>query len=233
MLRVMTYNIYSGRKPNEGYDLEGKIRVMAAHSPDIIGLNEVHRGTNLSSGRSQTDDIADALGMKYRFFGRTIYHDGGEYGIALLSRYPFRSAKAIPVPAEDDGTPRFEPRILIKAVVATPQGDITVIISHYGLTENERRCAAETTLSLLDGTPTIFMGDLNTTPDEDILAPVFSALKDLGEGKEEKALLSFPSWKPEIRIDYIFGSEGVRAPDYEVIDSRESDHRPVCALIDF
>lgn len=237
MLRVMTYNMYSGRKPGPDgektvYDLDGKIRVMAEQSPDIVGLNEVHRGTRLSGGRSQADDIADALGMKYRFFARTIYHDGGEYGIALLSRYPFRSAKVVPIPDRGTGEARFEPRVLIKAVVIAPQGELTVIISHYGLSEEERISAVDTTVGLLDGTKTVFMGDLNTTPGEKLLAPVFEALRDLGEGREEKELLSHPSWKPEIRIDYIFASDDIRPVSYKVIDTCESDHCPVIAEIE-
>ncbi len=237
MLRVMTYNMYSGRKPGlDGektvYDLEGKIKVMAEQSPDILGLNEVHRGTALSGGRSQADDIADSLGMKYRFFARTIYHNGGEYGIALLSRYPFVSAKVVPIPDCGTDSARFEPRVLIKAVVKAPQGEVTVIISHYGLSEEERISAVNTTLSLLDGTKTVFMGDLNTTPDEKLLMPVFEALHDLGEGTDENELLSHPSWKPAIRIDYIFASKDIKPVSYKVIDTCESDHRPVIAEIE-
>ena len=110
-LTVMTYNIYSGRTLEGAYDLSGKIETIRALQPDLLGLNEVHQNTSHSGFTAQTDTIADALELPYRFFARAIDHDGGQYGIALLSRYPlltcFRDCAA-PLPPEQRFTFRSD-----------------------------------------------------------------------------------------------------------------------------
>lgn len=229
-MKISTYNIFSGRTPGGAYDLDGKIGVIRAFGAEIVSLNEVHRGTLHSAGRSQADDIADALGMRYRFFARSIWHNGGEYGIALLSRYPFRDARALPIPdaAEKDGS--FEPRVIIDAHIDINGKILHVISSHYGLSAPERRLAVETTLKLaLTDEPTIMMGDLNTEPSDPIIAPLFGRFNDTAAGREK---CTFPSDAPNIRIDYIFASRDIKVVSSGVIDSQCSDHRPAAAEIE-
>lgn len=231
MLTFMTYNMYSGRTPSGGYDLEGKIETARRVGPDILGLNEVHRGTAHSGGLSQADVIADALGMKYRFFARAIYHDGGEYGIALLSRIPFLKARVVPIPDAD--VPGLEPRVCIDAVADTPTGKLRVIISHYGLSREEEKNAVDTTLKLAgDDMPAVFMGDLNATPDSEELAPLFKRFADTAADEQAEKMLTFPSDTPNRRIDYIFADRGIRTIRTGVIDSKASDHRPVFACLE-
>ena len=110
-ITLMTYNVYSGRTLDGNYDLDGKIAAIRAVKPDILGLNEVHRNTNHSGHTSQTDLYADAIGCKYRFFARAIDHDGGEYGIALMARFPILECRTVQVPEVPSGRREcdFEP----------------------------------------------------------------------------------------------------------------------------
>lgn len=150
LLTLMTYNVFSGRTLDGRYDLGGKIETIRAVSPDILGLNEVHLNTNHSGQTSQTDIYADTLGYKNRFFARAIDHDGGEYGIALLSRFLLISCRTVPVPdtPPDKAKTSFEPRVHIDAVLDADGKKIRVLTSHYGLSHNERVRAVSETIRL-------------------------------------------------------------------------------------
>ena len=234
ILTLMTYNVFSGRTLDRGYDLSGKIKTISEVSPDILGLNEVHLNTKHSGYQSQTGIYADALGYKYRYFARAINHDGGEYGIALLSRLPWVSCRTVPVPdiLPEDRTSLFEPRVHIDAVLDLDGKRIRVLTSHFGLSRSEQVLAVSETMRLSEEQiPTIFMGDLNAEPDDSVLAPLYTRFCDTAEGYGQSETLTFRSDTPTRRIDYIFTTN-----DFEVIDmcvpaSVQSDHRPVSSRV--
>ena len=77
----------------------------------------------------------------------------------------------------------------------------------------------------------VLMGDFNMTPDDATRAPIFKIMKDTaalidGEG------LSFPSDKPDRKIDYVFVSKDVRVISADVPPVIASDHRPHLAEIE-
>lgn len=232
-LKLMTYNVYSGRTLDKRYDLAGKIEAIRTVSPDILGLNEVHRNTNHSNFTSQTDVYADALGYPFRYFARAIDHDGGEYGISLLSRLPFVSCRTVPVPdvPHNERVGAFEPRVHIDAVLNADGKEIRVLTSHYGLSDGERSLAVSETLRLAKpDLPAVFMGDLNAEPDDPVLLPLLNRFQDTGAYACDK-IETFRSDAPDRRIDYIFVTR-----DFEVIRMfvpavTESDHRPVVAHV--
>lgn len=231
---LMTYNVFSGRTLDGRYDLDGKIEAIRAVSPDILGLNEIHRNTNHSGHTSQTDIIADALGYKYRFFARAIDHDGGEYGIALMTRFPLLECRAVPVPdAPPDQMERyFEPRVHIDAVLDADGRKIHVLTSHYGLTNAEQtRAVAETMCLSKTDMPAVFMGDLNAEPDNPVLAPLFERFFDTGEGVGRGETMTFRSDAPDRRIDYIFVTHDFTVRRMYVSNVTASDHRPVVAEV--
>lgn len=235
-LTLMTYNVFSGRTIDGRYDLKGKIETIRRVSPDILGLNEVHLNTKHSGFTSQTETYAETLGYAYRYFARAIDHDGGEYGIALLSRYPFLSCRTVPVPETlpVDDKISFEPRVHIDAVLEAGGKKIRVLASHYGLTENEQRNAVSETIRLSKTElPVIFMGDLNAEPEHPVLSPVFRFFIDAAAGLPKNESFTFRSDRPDRRIDYIFVSEDFKIRKAYVPASAESDHRPVVALVSF
>ena len=89
-LRVMTYNIYGARatSPANAADLDAIAEVIRRQNPDFVTLNEVDVFTN-RTGKDvhQARDLAEKLGMEWHF-SKAIDRDGGEYGDAVLSKYP-------------------------------------------------------------------------------------------------------------------------------------------------
>ena len=161
--------------------------------------------------------------------------EGKLYGNALVSKYPIIDSEVfiIPDPVERKGNKHYETRSVIKAIIDVGGSNVTVITSHFGLNLDERLNAAHLVLSLVKecNTPVVFMGDLNTTPDD----PVYALLAD--EMTDAAAALhaddtTFPSDDPKIRIDYIFVKNAYPSECHSV-RKVVSDHFALTALIEF
>src|SRR5436305_14649175 len=102
-LRVMTYNI-KGQAALFHRDHIDKIgRVIAAAKPDIVGLQEVHRGTWQSRRRDQVAALEAASGMK-AYFGPSFGNDQKAYGNAILTNANVEESHVEALPGK--GEPR-------------------------------------------------------------------------------------------------------------------------------
>ena len=237
-LRVMTYNIQHGNVHlGEGIDLSKTCGVISNTGSDIIGLNEV-RGRGLCEDYTvQVETMASLLGY-HCYFGRSIYVGGTEpYGNAVLSKYPIVEASVVKIPDPIFPSNRIESRSICRAVVEiVKDGEVrrlVILSSHFGLSKEEQEHAVSTALSVCqsESLPFVLMGDFNVTPDNPVLAPLYKNLNDtdalLPAGK------TFPSHKPENKIDYIFTSGNIKINSAEVINAVASDHLPIVADIEF
>ncbi len=227
-MKVMTFNIqhcldYKRRKID--FDLfADKIK---EYSPDFCGLNEV-RGKGLLFGYTdQLGKLSKKTGY-FGYFGQAIKVNGrGPYGNAFLCKKPFKSAETIIIPDPEIKKPHthYETRCVIKAIVEENGKEIIFLVTHMGLSEEERKNAVETICRIADSTdkPVVLMGDFNACPDEEVLKPLFERFSDtLGESGAK----TFPSDKPEIKIDYIL-YKGVECKNTKVIEEVVSDHLPI------
>lgn len=226
-MKIMTFNIQSGhRYPDDTiYDLDFCSKVIEKYSPDIVGLNEVHKCENYGD---QVQLLADKLGYPYCYFGKAIVRFGSQYGNAFMSKYPIKSAETIiiPDPEETNDYEYFETRCIVKAVVDCGH-DVTFLVSHFGLAKQEKINAVATMCKLLGDNPekSVIMGDYNMNPDHEFLAPIFDIMQDTAQGKD---LFTFPSDAPVEKIDYIFVSKDIKINDVYVAPEMGSDH---CACI--
>jgi len=104
---------------------------------------------------------------------------------------------------------------------------IKVYVTHFGLAKAEQRNAVSTVVDLMknESNPSFFMGDLNMQPDNEILAPIFDLLTDSAD-KIVGDTLTFASFDPKIKIDYIFSKKDVKFITAAPLDEMASDHRP-------
>src|SRR5918999_5316530 len=86
-LRVMTYNIHVGIGMDKKLDLERVAEVIKRERPDIVGLQEVDRGVERTNRVDQLKELARLTGMDYAF-AHNLDYQGGQYGVAVLSRFP-------------------------------------------------------------------------------------------------------------------------------------------------
>lgn len=94
-LRVGSYNI------RHGGDVALDMSVIAADIKalklDVVGLQEVDQLTERVGGLDTMKALSEASGYQYYAFAHAINYRGGEYGTAILSRYPIDSFEVIPL----------------------------------------------------------------------------------------------------------------------------------------
>ena len=226
IIKFMTFNIQSCHHfYNRAIDIPLMAETIKKSEAEIIGLNEVYGANNKNP--SQAEAIARYLGY-HCYFGQTIIHRGRPFGNAFISKYPWSDTENIPIPDPIRDTDEYyESRALIKTVFKNP--DFTVLVSHFGLAKSEQKNAVKTALELIDQikTPLIVMGDFNMVPTDKKIKPFFLKLYNT----LSTDILSFPSDKPNRRIDYIFVSSDITVLAAAILPYVASDHRPHTALL--
>lgn len=198
---------------------------------DIVGLNEMREGECPPEFEAQCAILAEKSGLHNYYFAKALQLRLGDYGNGLLTRYAIESVETIHVPDPEvrgyDGY--YEHRVLLKARLA---GGLTVLVIHFGLNPDEAELAVKTVVENLEDEKCILMGDFNVTPDNDVLLPIRERMKDTAELFDEPKQ-SFPSDKPQCKIDYIFVSPDIEVVSADIPAIVASDHRPHTAEIKF
>ncbi len=224
-MKIVTFNIqhvksYLEQKIN--YPLF--IKTISELDPDICGLNEVRGRGARPDYHAQAERLAAGVDM-HSVFGASVYIEGNSpYGNAILSKRPAAETKVFPIKETVEGA---EPRSVLRA----DYGDIVVYQTHLGLKEPEFYEGVNTVYSLLkaETKPAVLMGDFNLLPDHPSLHPLLNDadIQYLDTG------FTFPSDKPDRKIDYIFTNKYVKVKSVYVPDLVVSDHRPIVAEIEF
>lgn len=229
-LRVLCYNIHHGRGTDDKVDLARQARVITATRPDLVALQEVDHKTMRTNGVDQTAELARLTGLHGQFC-RQIDFEGGEYGQALLSRWPISAPTIHWLP----GMPPRERRIAAEVRVDVPGCPLSLVSTHLHHISDQFRqdqCREINAVFAKPAHPVILAGDFNANPDSkplEILREAWSFTPT------SPALFSFPAEKPEKQIDYLGVrlQQRLRVTHTEVIDEAvASDHRPVLAIIE-
>ena len=230
-IRLMSYNIKHCRnEQTHKIDFDAVADVIRRSGAEIIGLNEVYdEPAALRFGR-QPQELARRLGF-HAFFARAIVASGCPYGNALLTRFPILDARAIPIPDPETKAYNgyYESRCVLQADLDVP-GGLRVCVSHFGLNPDEQENAVRTVCDAIRDRRCILMGDMNMTPENSLLNPLRARLSDTAE-HFSAPLLSFPSGKPECKIDYIFTSPDLFVCSADIPAESVSDHRPYVAEV--
>lgn len=226
-LRVMTYNIHHCSGSDSDITPQATARVIRAQRPDLVALQEVDVGTARVGGRDLAAELASLTDMQV-VFAKAMDYQGGEYGLAILSRYPVGKSTVVHLP----GRAAAEPRIALIVEIILPRRDeplrmINVHLDHVGdetdRLAQSRAIAAQFGLSTIR---TILAGDFNARPDSQTIRNIDSSFTDTSTDHSP----TYPSGAPQRTIDYIFVS---RHPGWQVgnstvpVESAASDHRPV------
>lgn len=233
MLRVMTYNIQHGidhmhrlKTSEMVVNLDEVVSIIKKVNPDVVTLNEIYDSAKFGN---QTKYIANKLGYYY-YFGKAICLHGGNYGNALLSKFPLIDPEVVAIPdatlKEEDVY--YESRAIIKACVVKDNIEYNIFSTHFGLAKEEQDNGTKLILSLVrDLDNVIFMGDLNLTPDDKNFIKISNILKNT----IDKEVKTFKSDNPVDRIDYIFVSNDLNVMDGEVLNIVFTDHLPLVTNI--
>ncbi len=228
-LRVLSYNVHHCEGTDGKLDLLRIARVIRAADPDLVALQEVDYKTKRTNGVDQTAELARLTGMHARF-GKAIDHAGGEYGQAILSRFPLEAATVHKLP----GMPEREQRIAVEIPVKWDGFDLTFVSTHLDhqlTTEREQQAVTLNELFAKSEKPVVLVGDFNATPESKPLVLLNEKWK---VATLNPKLLTVPAGKPNRQIDYVLvrPANTFRVFKAEVIDEPvASDHRPVFVVL--
>lgn len=235
ILKVMSYNVHHCNPPSKPdlIDVDAIAEVIKKQQPDVVALQEIDVNTVRSGGVNQADLIAEKTGMNV-YFAKSIDHDGGDYGVAILSKYPLSKTKTERLPS--DAATKGEPRVLATAVVRMPDGRELL----FGCTHLDAQKATGNRLMqvreinrIADSVqlPFIIAGDLNARPGSGVI--------DLWDTKFTRTCrdcaFTIPVINPTATIDHIafLQKDKFKVLNHEVIDEQyASDHLPVLAVIE-
>ncbi|MBX5480257.1 MAG: endonuclease/exonuclease/phosphatase family protein [Myxococcaceae bacterium] len=228
-LRVMTFNIQSARA-----GLDAVAALIRAQDADVVALNEVDRGTTRAHGLNQAEELARRAGYDHFVFFRATSLFGGDYGVALLSRYEILDRAQFRLP-----TPRgAEPRTVGRVVLAIDGRPFSVYVTH--LSNAPARSAVRTLQARFiarlmhgDPFPRMLMGDFNDEAESPALLLLKRRFADAfalaGEGSPSTYPLPFPL--ADLRLDYVLASRELQPRRAFVVRQLASDHYPV--VVDF
>ena len=226
----MTYNIHVGVGMDKKLDLPRIAEVINKQHPDLVGLQEVDRGVERTQRIDEIAELAKLTRMDYAF-AFNLKYQGGQYGVAILSRFPIR--------ATDHRLFRnvreAERRGCIRAELKIDGRIINFVTTHLDYQyEDGRVFETEQLLAAVKDVkgPLIVVGDFNDVPTggayqlmRDQFDDAWTESRAAGEG------FSYPADKPLKRIDYIFTrkTDRIKTRRASIVETLASDHVPVVA----
>lgn len=233
-VRVLCYNIHHGEGLDGKLDLERIAKLITESGADLVALQEVDRGAE----RTKMLDIPAELG---RMTGlRPVFrknHDlnPGEYGNALLSRWPLEDVKNTWLPRlsanEQRGFLQVTIRLGKKRLIFA-----STHLDHRGNVEEDRLASVAKIRELIAAEKAdwkIVAGDFNARPRSKTYSEMAAQFEDawalVGSGEG----FTIPVRRPNSRIDYVWfaGAETLKPVRAEVLQSEASDHLPL--LVEF
>lgn len=230
-LRVLVYNIHAGKDAGGADNLDRVASLIAETQADIVLLQEVDRKTARSGGVDHLDVLMKRTAM-HGAFGKSLDYQGGEYGIAVLSRWPVTTRRVVPLrvdPPQPRAGGSVEPRV---ALIVETNGR-TIVNTHLDASRQDTFRLQEAT-ELLRALPrnAFAGGDFNAEPDSAVHARLTAAgLRDAWAVCGEGDPLTFPAARPVKRIDYLFLPPGGTCTEAKVLASDASDHRPLLVVL--
>lgn len=233
-LRVISYNIHHCNPPSKPdfIDVEAIANTISKQNPDLVALQEVDVNTARSGNIDQAKLLAEKLDMNY-FFAKAIDHDGGDYGVAILSKFPISEEKIhrLTTQAGTNG----EPRVLATVLVDLPNGKkIRFGSTHLDAQRDETNRLLQANelnaVATSEDLPFIIAGDLNAKPGSNTIN-IFD--KEYARTCQDCAF-TVPVINPQRTIDFVAYSK--KSPfevvSHEVIEETyASDHLPVLAVL--
>src|SRR5690606_10004922 len=94
-LRVLTYNIFHGETTRGEIDMDLCGQIIKDENPDLVALQEVDKGVERSGRIDQTAELSVRTGLT-GYFAKARDFQGGDYGVAILSKLPVDDFKVVP-----------------------------------------------------------------------------------------------------------------------------------------
>jgi len=192
-------------------------RFLRQENADIISLQEINENNKRGL---QVTKIKQKLHMNVNFGGNIAIGDG-TYGIATFSKFPILERKHLLL------TSTKEQRGLIDTTLKISDEKLHILNTHLGLSNDERVQQIKEISNYIKTleNPFMLMGDFNTTQ------PKFTELSIVDSARVFKKEHLPTMMLSNKRIDFIFCSPTIKISQYQVLQTKISDHYPV--VVDF
>lgn len=215
-----------------GNESQPYAELIKQYDPDFVCLQEVDYKTIRNGGRDWLNEVAIACGM-IPYYCKSFTYQGGGFGTAILSKYPFYKAEKTVFRAS--GT--REDRASGWVYVLLPSGSVVrVATTHLSLETADlttKHIASINTAIFAEDTvtPTLLIGDFNATPDSDPIKYAKIKWQEIAPGQGN----TIPSTGPNRQLDYIMGfPKQWSYTRYEILPYPElSDHCFILAEVVF
>jgi endonuclease/exonuclease/phosphatase family metal-dependent hydrolase len=232
-IKVLTWNIRHSQGLDEKRDLARVTKAILDAKPDIASLQEVDRGTVRTNKVDQAAELAKATDMHF-VFGKAIEFEGGEFGNAVLSRWPIAFSKVNPIPGVDRG----EQRSLLVTDIDLPDRDwnLTLLTTQFDHRSRDRariRAAEYVTefTDLLASEPALFGVDLQSELDSE----AGGRLERAWNVANAQFVPTTPANEPAKQWHFVMyrPAERFRVVEVKVLEEASaSHHRPVLATLE-
>jgi endonuclease/exonuclease/phosphatase family metal-dependent hydrolase len=240
-LKLLTYNIQVGiqTKKYRHYVTKGWKHVLPHEKRvsnlrriakvvadyDLVALQEIDGGSLRSGYVNQVEFLAQLAQFPYWY--SQLNRDLGpiaRQGNGILSRVAFEGLEDHKLPGVIPG------RGAIVARVSVGDSSIFIVQLHLSLGQRSRGHQLSYIRELIqDEEHVVVMGDLNSHTGNLLFN---SPLRDTKLQPVERVQPTYPSWRPEVALDHILVTPGLRLSDYAVLDCQHSDHRPISVTIE-
>lgn len=235
-LKIMSYNIRIASPPSKGWghtDLAAIANTIKSQKPDLVALQEVDAFTERSGKQSfQARELGEMTGMHY-VFAKAVDRSGGDYGVAILSRYPVISSEThrLPVTEGSEGEVRG---VAVVEIALSGKQKLYFLSAHLDhQSDQDRQYQVDSLLRIidrLDRQPVVLGADLNMEPGN----PVLDGLTQRMQPVSTRNFLTFPADNPKVTLDYILLNKAASGRMkleklYTVPETYASDHLPLVA----
>ncbi len=184
-----------------------------------MGLQEVDNNTKRSGKINQVKKLGELTGYKYYSFFKAINHDGGEYGLAILSKYPIKSTNKISLSSGS-----AEQRILGHAKIDVDGTEINFFVTHLsyddeggGSSRSKQFSEVATELAKYDNF--ILSGDFNTRNLDEYTVIKGSALVN----NKENETITYPDGRSPLD-NLVYSTSVWKFDKINVVKESYSDH---------
>jgi len=228
-LRILTYNIHIAIGMDDKLDIARTAKVISDLKPDFVALQEVDRFADRTQKQDQIAELKRLTGL-HGSFGKTLSRSNGDYGIAVLSKFPILEEQYTQLPQLEGE----EDRGVIAVKVNVNGKPLTFACTHFCHRNEERRTKQAEKLNELFANDkndfVIIGGDFNAVPSSPTIATMREKWFDATDDN-----FTFSSTKPSKKIDYVFyrPKDVLNIKKTEVIkEPLASDHLPVLSVVE-
>ena len=211
-----------------GYETKPFANFIKEYDPDFITLQEVDFKTVRNGMRDFTSELAAEIGY-FSAFGYAIEYQQGEYGVAILSKYPIEKISNNRLTGNPSEMKEQRTVLFVDVIEPELKQNIRIAVTHLDHSTEGVRTSMVQQLNGFIGstTPTLLAGDFNARPNESTIVTGMASWKRVCNN-----FATFPASAPTSKIDYIFAKPIDRwtVKSFEVL-TNVTDLTDHCAML--